>query len=188
MSELRRVGAGDALIGLSLLALILAGLLPTFRQRAFDRLVEDAATDVEALRTAALTQREVDGSWPPAAPPGRVPDVVSGAFGGDTVVAREGYALQWRLWDRVAYVEAPPRSPGSGVADDDEAAVEPTPRPGDLPPDSVGPEMMPVVRQAAGVVVHSSDESLLAELLARYGSDVSFVLDSTWTLVVEPDS
>lgn len=188
MSELRRVGPGDALIGLSLLALVLAALVPTFRQRAFDRLVEDAVADVEALRASAMTQRDVRGSWPPFSPPGRVPGVVSGAFGGDTVVARERYALEWRLWDRVDYVEAPPRPPGSGMVDEDEAAVDPTPRPGDLPPDSVGPEMMPVVGQAAGVVVHSSDESLLAELLARYGSDVSFVVDSTWTLVVEPDS
>lgn len=189
MSELRRVGPGDALVGLSLLALVLAALVPTFRARAFDRLVEAAAADVDALRVAAEGQRRVRGSWPPAAPSGVIPSGVSVAFQGDTTMAREEYALEWRLWDRVEQVEAPPGPPEVVVVDEDEVPMSPAAvRPGDLPPDSVGPEMMPIVTRVAGVVVHSANEALLAELLARYGPDASFVVDSTWTLVLDPSS
>ena len=54
----------------------------------------------------------------------------------------------------------------------------------DAPPDTVGPELMPVVRQIGGIILHSSDGALLAELLQRYGTEASFVRDTTWTLVL----
>lgn len=187
MRGLRRVGPEDALIGLSLLSMVFAALLPTYRARAFDRLVEDVTRDVEALRAAATVQREANGRWPPTSERGRIPLGVSGAFSGDTTLSRDDYALQWRLWDRVEYVPAPPRPATTIVVDEDEEPVDPTQAAsGDLPPDSVGPQRMPVVRNMAGVVVHSANESLLAELLERYGTDVSFARDSSWTLIVEP--
>ncbi len=43
---------------------------------------------------------------------------------------------------------------------------------------------MRVVRTGGAVVVHSSRELLLAELLRRYGEESSFVRDTTWTLLV----
>ena len=35
-----------------------------------------------------------------------------------------------------------------------------------------------------GIVLRSGQDELLAELLARYGAQASFVRDSTWTLIV----
>jgi hypothetical protein len=35
------------------------------------------------------------------------------------------------------------------------------------------------------ILVHTGTESLLADLLARYGTAVSYVRDTTWTLVVD---
>lgn len=187
MSDLRRVGPGDALIGLSLLALVFAVLLPTFRARAFDSLVEDASSDVDALREAALRQLQVNGGWPPSMEPGAIPIGVSGAFRGENAMVRDEYTLQWRLWDRVEYVQAPPpRSSGVRVVDDDEAPVDVSSVvAGDLPPDTASTELVPVVREAGAVIIHSSNAPLLAQLLARYGPDASFVRDSTWMLVVE---
>lgn len=97
---------------------------------------------------------------------------------------REAYVLEWRRWNRIERVPAPPNPPNATPVDPDEA---PPPIVGtaDSPPDSVGPELMPVVRQEGAVVVHSSEELLLAELLRRYGPDVSFVRDTTWTLLID---
>lgn len=172
----RRLKTGDVLIGVSVLALVIAGALPTLRAHAFERQVEAAAADVEILRGAAIGQLQVLGRWPPAAGRGQIPRGVSGAFPGDSTLIRRGYSLEWTTWELVDRVEAP------------FVAAAPTVGGDAPPPDSVSPATMPIVREVAGVVVHSADESLLAELLARYGADVSFVRDSTWTLVVRrPD-
>jgi hypothetical protein len=182
-----RIGPGDALIGLALLTLVLASLLPSYRARAFDATVEDAVADIDRLRTAALQAYRLNGGWPPAMEPGRVPPGMSGVYGGDGTMVREAYVLEWRLWHRVARVPAPPRATAPASLDDDEV-VPTTPRPGDAPPDSVGPELMPVVRPEGAIVVHSSQELLLAELLRLYGDTSSFVRDTTWTLLITAGS
>lgn len=185
MSALRRMRTGDALIGLAVVAVVLAALLPTYRARAFARTVDEAAADVETLRAAALRLASARGEWPDARPPGRVPTGATGVFDGDTTMVREAYTLEWRLLDRVQYVEAatPPAQSGA-VFDDDEVAAPEQSRSVDPPPDSVAPEMVPTVHTEGAVVVHSPDELLLAELLRRFGPERSFVRDTTWTLTV----
>jgi len=178
-----RVGPGDALIGLALVTLVLAALLPVYRARAFETMVDDATTDVDTLRGAMVRAREAGSGWPATTPPGRVPSGAFSAFGGDTTMVRDEYVLQWRLWDRIERVPAPPRPPSPEAIDPDEAPP-PEPAAGDAPPDTVGPELMEVVRTQGAVVVHSAHERLLAQLLRRYGEDVSFVRDTTWTLVI----
>ena len=44
--------------------------------------------------------------------------------------------------------------------------------------------MLPLARAVGAVAVYSGEEALLAELLAHYGSDASFVVDSMWMLVL----
>lgn len=188
MSELRRFGPGDALIGLSLVALVLAALLPAYRARAFDRLLEEAESDIEALRTAALGEYGSARSWPEPRDPGRIPEELAGVFGADTTMVRKGYVLEWRVLSRVEHVEAPPTPPETRRLDADEmlttdqASAEPDPT--DLPPESATPTLIPVAHEDGAVVVHSNDERLLAELLRRHGSAVSFVQDTTWILIV----
>ncbi|MDX1495238.1 MAG: hypothetical protein R3253_14320, partial [Longimicrobiales bacterium] len=96
-----RFGAGDALIGLAAVALLLAALIPSYRARAFQRLVSEASTDVEALRVGAMQARNLNGNWPPAAPPGVAPQQLTGSFPGDSALAKGDYTLEWRLWNRV---------------------------------------------------------------------------------------
>ena len=187
MNALRRMGTGDALIGLALIALVLAGLLPTYRARAFDRALGEAVAEVDALVAAAQRRRATTGDWPEARPAGRVPSGAASIFEGDSTMVRDAYTLEWSLLDRVAYVEAPPRPSSSGALfDDDEVPTPPQGRAGDAVPDSATVEMMATVRTEGVVMVHSADELLLAELLRRYGPERSFVRDATWTLVVPP--
>jgi hypothetical protein len=44
--------------------------------------------------------------------------------------------------------------------------------------------MLPVVRRVGGVVVHSGNETLLAELMEHFSDQSSFLLDTTWTWVL----
>lgn len=184
---MNRIGTGDAMIGLAILALVAAALLPSYRARAFDGLVEAAVADVDALRQATTRTRASSGAWPPTVPPGIVPDGAAGIFPGDSALARTDYTLEWRLWERVEEAPAPARAPTPPVLDDDEAPPTAIPVAADAPPDSAATEMVEIVRTEGSVVVHSSRRPLLAELLRYYGSDVSFVRDTTWTLVFTGD-
>ena len=185
MNSLRRMGTGDALVGLALVALLLAALLPTYRARAFDRTVDDAVADVDALATASLRLRDATGDWPDAPPAGRVPAGATGAFDNDSTMVRDAYTLEWRLLDRIEYVEAPTTPATSGaLLDDDEVPAPAQSRAGDPVPDSASVQMVATARTEGAVVVHSGDELLLTELLRRYGPDRSFIRDTTWTLVV----
>lgn len=184
---MNRIGPGDALIGLALVTLVIAALLPSYQARTFDAAVDGAVADVDRLRTAALQAYRANGRWPSAMEPGRIPPGTSGAFGSDTTMIRDDYVLEWRLWHRIARVPAPPREAPPAPPDEDEVPPA-TPRPADAPPDSVGPELVQVIRSEGAVVVHSSRELLLAELLRTYGAATSFVRDTTWTLLVTSDS
>lgn len=173
----RRLGLSfaDVLIGVAAASLLLALLYPTFRAWRFRALVEGVVSEVEALRIAAVRTYARTGVWPDASGPGAMPPGVAGAFGGDTTLVREGYALHWSTWEVVEEAEVP-------------ANVAMIPADTDAPPDSVAPPTMTVVRSVGGIVVHTSRDALLAELLTRYGRAISFVRDTTWTLVVpRPD-
>lgn len=175
------------MIGLALLSLVFAALLPTYRARRFDRMAEDAIQDVATLRDATERARELNGAWPPAAPAGEVPEGAAGAFP-DSVLGGQGYTLEWRLLDRVEYVLTPVVVPPIPILDPDE---EPDPgalEPDDPPADSAAFRRVATVHDMGVIVVHASDERLLAALLAHHGADDSFVRDTTWTLVIPPAS
>ena len=170
--NLRRLRAADFAVILAVLVLVVVAAAPTLRGRAFQGLVEDAAGEVEVLRTRAVDTRTSGGAWPTPSAPGVTPTELRGAYAGDSALAFGGYTLEWRTVDVVERVESPTPPPPPTLL-------------GDAPPDSVGPEMIPVVRSLGAVVLHSGDGSLLAEMLARWGREVSFVRDTTWTLLID---
>jgi hypothetical protein len=169
-----RLTRGDVAIGIAALLLVWVLVAPALSARAFRLLTDEAAADVEGLRTAAISSRASTGRWPPPTSRGIAPPVLSGAFPGDSAFVRDAYTLEWGGLSVVDFVEVP-------------VAPAPTAPGDDAPPDSVGPEMEPVVRDIGAIVVHSADDALLADLLRRFGSEVSYVRDSTWTLVVFGD-
>jgi len=169
--NLRDLSVGDVLVGIALVALIGTLAYPNLRSRAFRGLLDGAVTDVETMSTAARRTYAASGSWPPPTAAGALPTELAGAFPGDTALVRNGYSLQWRRWEVVEEVEGPPLTVG--------------PEDADLPPDSVGPRLISVARPIGGIVVHSGRSELLAELLSRYGATVSFVRDTTWTMIVD---
>ena len=168
------VAISDVMIALAMLSLLAAFTYPTLRARSFRRLVDTTASEVETMQRAALGVFSQTGLWPTPGTPGEIPPELSGAFSSDSVLTRASYTLQWSRWEVVEQVEIPP----SGAL---------LPADADAPPDSVGPRLVDIVREVGGVVVHSGNDDLLAELLARYGSEESFVRDTMWTIVVGAD-
>ena len=148
---------GDVLIGLATLSLVAVLLYPAIRGQVFRSLVDSTVVEVDAVSGGARGVFFRTGAWPT-----------------DSTLVRDAFTLQWRRWEAVDQVLAPP----SSVA---------LPAAADAPPDSVGPARVDVVREIGAVVVHSPNDNLLAELLAHYGADVSFARDTTWTLVVGED-
>lgn len=181
---MNRVGTGDAMIGLGVIALVMAALLPTYRARAFNAAVESAVADVEAVRQATSRIRSTTGAWPTAVPPGMLPNGSSGALPADSALIRDGYAIEWRLWQRVEEELAPARSLAPPILDPDEQPPLTGLVAADAPPDSAAAEVIEAVRTEGAVVVHSSEPLLLAALLRQHGSAVSFVRDTTWTLLL----
>lgn len=166
----RRLTAADFAIVMAAFVLLGVAAAPTLTARTFRVLVERAVVDVEALHARALDTRASRGAWPTASPPGLTPPELVGAYPGDSALTFAGYTLEWRTLAVVELVEAP--------------APPPSRIPGDAPPDSVAPEVIPSVRPLGAIVLHARDRSLLAEMLARWGPEASFVRDTTWTLVV----
>jgi type II secretory pathway pseudopilin PulG len=166
------VTTGDILIALAVLSLLAALVYPTLRARAFRGLVDSAVAEVEVMRSAAQGVFSRTGSWPAPGAPGEIPPELGSAFPGDSTLTRAEYTLEWKRWEVVGQVRAPPS-----------AAL--IPADADAPPDTVGPGFMPVVHEVGAIVVLSGNDDLLAELLSHYGSGVSFARGTTWTLVVD---
>lgn len=164
-----RAGAttGDVLIIMAVLSLGASILYPITRQKAFEERVEAAVADVESLRSEALGLRDSEGAWPESAPTGQLP---AGSDAPGLNLVRESYALQWSRW---VSVELPQPDTSEMPPPDDE----------DNPPPAV-PLPRPLVSTSGGITVHTAEVELLAELLNRYGASISFVRDTTWTLVL----
>lgn len=168
----RGVTGGDVMLGLGVVALGLALSFPWLRQASFRKTTAQAMLDVDAVRGAAAQSFDVKGTWPPAAEVGMTPAELAPFLPTGVGMARPRYRLQWDRWETVKPPPpvVPPELPTNLV--DEPRAVEPIATPG------------PVYDTLVGVTVHSGDPRLLAVLLEHYGSDHSFVHDSTWTLVL----
>lgn len=165
----RGATASDLLVFLATVSLGAALLYPAWSARGFRDLVERAGTDVETLASAARSSLQATGSWPTPAAPGEIPPELAGPSSEDESLARSQYRVTWTSWN---------------VVDSIDVEVDVVFAPGDAPPDSVGPLREPVVRTIGGIVIHSRNAGLLAELALRFGDEPSFVLDSMWVLVL----
>jgi hypothetical protein len=157
----------DGLVFVATVGLFGAMLFPAWSARDFRARVSSAAADVEILAAAAREALDDAGAWPTAAAPGEPPPELAGLAAVDSIFAKTEYRLGWTSWLVVDSIEAP------------DLALPPVDA-----PDFLGPRFEPVVRSIGGVAVYSSEAPLLAELVARYTTEVSFVLDTMWLLVL----
>ena len=167
---LRGATLADAFVLLAALTLVAALLAPRWSARAFRERVAAAVTDVESVAAAARQARNLQRRWPAPALAGEAPEELSALGGSDGPFSRSAYELGWTTWQVVDSVEAPPEP-------------APPPTPGD-PPQQTGPRLMPVTRTVGAVTVQAGEDALLTELLRHYGTGASFLLDSTWVLVL----
>ncbi len=155
----------DVLLVLAVAGLLLSLAWPRFRRARFEHRVSHAIHDVDALRTAAREyEREHGGTWPPGSPGGGIPSELAAMLGDGTHVAAGEYQLDWDRWDRLQRASGENREP----------------------PDTSASHI-PVVGFFGSITLRSGDGGLLAELVRHYGPS-SFALDSSWTLVVLPDT
>ncbi len=156
------------LVFLAILSLGAALLYPRVKGRAFEDRLERAIADVDTLSSAARLTRDRNRSWPSSAPPGEIPRDLAGLSPSDSIFARDDYTLRWTTWEVIDSMVAPQLP--------ELEPVDPT--------DTVGPIMAPVVKLVGGIDVYSGEEALLAELYEHYGSQISFVRDTVWTLIL----
>lgn len=162
----------DGLVFLATVSLAAALLYPAWNAREFRGRVTGAVADVETLAAAARSTLQDGGVWPSRSAPGQAPPELTALSAEGGVFSRLDYTLGWTSWQVVDSVLAAPDLGPSPVD------------PADAPPDSVGPRLEPIVRTVGAVSVRSGDSALLAELSERYAGEISFVLDSTWLLVL----
>lgn len=162
---------GNALVVLSMLSVGAALLYPRMRMARFEERVAGVVAAVELARTSALRHFAETDAWPADAEPGVVPPELSDDVPSPGGFVQEAATLDWNRWQAV-YLPEPLPPPEDRPLVDDEVEAEPAPPPA------------PEFTYRASLSVHSADEGLLAALLARYGPSMSFVRDTTWTLVL----
>lgn len=169
---------GDVLIVLSLLCLALAVIYPRIRRGAYQDRVAAAVSDVEAVRTSAHRHLEREGAWPAESPPGRIPAELVGTLPTDFTPISAHYTMDWNLWETVHMPQSPAHAEPDGNLDPGATASV----------DGVvegSEQRASMLRPLAGITVHSDEEALLAALLQRYGRELSFVREGSWTLILE---
>ncbi len=183
----RRAGiaVSDALVFLSLLSLIFAIVYPRIRRVAYEQRVDAAVHNIETLSAAVRSHFEEEGSWPAEAPSGMIPAELVGDLPDGFSFEWEHYTVDWNLWETV---RAPDVVPEEEVPEEDEDEDEYLDR-DEMPPEELEPEAAPppvlTVHPLAGITIYSDEQALLAMLLERYGEDLSFVRDGSWTLILE---
>ena len=163
---------GDIVVFLSFLTLGFALLYPRLQERAFDQQLDGAVSAIETLRAAASGFLNQNRDWPAPSPAGVAPPELVSAFPAEYRLAVEGYALEWNRWE---------------IVDRPEVVLPPEPvalSQEDSPDDSVPTRSTTLFRTVGGLTVYSGDSALLAGLLEHYGTRLSFVRDTTWTLVI----
>jgi len=166
----RRATSADLAIVGAALALVAALARPTLDARALEARVAGAIEDVDLVIASARASHASRSRWPQAAPAGEAPPEL-GALATDGPFSRADYSLAWTTWQVVDSV----------VASTEDAAP---PAPGDAPRSPDEPRLAPATRALGALAVHTSDPTLRAALLAHYGRGSSFVLDTTWILVL----
>ena len=179
----RRAGmaVSDALVFLSLLSLIFAIVYPRARRVAYEQRVDAAVHNIETLSAAVRSHLEEEGSWPAEAPSGMIPAELVGDLPDGFSFEWEHYTVDWNLWETV---RAPDVVPEEEMPDEDEYLDRDEMPPEELEPEAAPPPVL-TVHPLAGITIYSDEQALLAMLLERYGADLSFVRDGSWTLILE---
>ena len=172
----RRLTVGDWMIVLSIGSVVWALASPAMAARDRASATEELLAVVETVRAAAESSLEGAGAWPAPTAPGELPAELIGAFRGRDDLRYGRFTVEWVGWEVVDSVEAEIGEPDP--TDAATAAVD------DAPPDPELLAMQPVVRRIAGVSIHTSEPGLIPALMEHFGSDRSFVRDTTWTLVL----
>jgi len=169
----RGTATGNVLVVLSMLALGAALVYPILAQRQADERMADVIGRVEAVRQAAARYHDNQQDLPPNGGVGVAPQGLSTLLTPDFSFAGEGFALEWRLWDRAE--EAEEVSIPDPVVPVEEELIT-------AADTAVAPPR--TVRSFGSLSVHSGEPFLLSGLLSRYGETSSFVRDTTWTLLI----
>lgn len=175
----RGIATGDALLVLSVLALLFAAAYPRLERVAMRERADAIAYAANTVLDAARRYRVERAEWPRGADLGVVPEDLASVLPPGFSFEHRGWLLKWDRWDRV---EAPPADPGLAAAIPELSENVPPP---EAPADSVQvarPTLVPL----GGVTVRCDDPRVLAVLLERFGHARSFVRGDTWTLVIPP--
>jgi len=160
------------LVFISILSLGFALLHPRLRERAFAQQLDDTVSAIERLRAASSAFEEQDRDWPAPSPPGVTPPELVSAFPAQHQLGAEDYTLEWNRWETVD-------RPQTGLPPEPAARSQ-----DDSPADGVPSAPTTLFRTMGGVTVYSGNSALLAGLLEHYGTRLSFVRDTTWTLMI----
>lgn len=166
----RGMAVGDALLVLSVLALLFALAYPRIRRTALREHVEQATADVQAVVEAAERFHSENGRWPTLAEAGTAPPELAAYLSEEVVFARADYQLDFQVWEtakEVPAVELPFSPPLGQVQEPDTSGL--------LPPTLYG--------SLASVTVRSANASILAALMDHFGGARSFLHADRWTLV-----
>jgi hypothetical protein len=164
---------GHALLFLSAGALTYAARLPGLRREALERSVAEANADVRVLRAAAERFRLQQGHWPDGNAPGATPAELILELPRSFDPLHDGYAVQWTRLERLVQETLQSPIPAAG--------------PGAVRPTALPSRPIASISEFGAISIVSGNISLLAALYRDHGPAVSFVTDSTWTLLV-PDA
>ena len=160
------------LVFLSILTLGFALVYPQLQERAFEQQLDEAVSAIETLRAASSAFLNRNREWPAPSPAGVTPPELVSAFPAEYRLAVQGYTLEWNRWEIVDRLEVV--SPPASTAFSQGESVE----------DSMPTTPTSLFRTRGGLTVYSTNSALLAGLLEHYGTRLSFVRDTTWTLVI----
>lgn len=169
------VASGDALLVLAVAALLVAAAYPRWERGAMDKRANAAAAAVDAVLAAAERFRQEEGTWPPGALAGTLPEGLTPYLPLDFSFQGDGYTLRWDRW---TMVEGPP--PMEIQEDDPSFETSRTAPP--APDTTLVPE--PILIPLGGIMVRCDDDRVLARLQERFSPEGSFVRSDSWTLVV----
>jgi hypothetical protein len=170
VTRYRLLTVGNLLVLVALVSVVGALLRPVMQRRAYQGLQADLLNRVEILRTSATLAALRDGGWPARTEPGRAPVELSSVIE-DDLMTGDAFTLQWHRWEVTEPVE-----------DRQDTAAQNL---DELPAEAETPRIVLRPWSVGGIVVRTVRPELLAALLSAYGPSVSFVRDSTWTLVVD---
>lgn len=174
--DLRGVTSGDILLALAVLALVGSLAYPRLERARLGDRVGTTAAQVRTLRDGALRFRAERGEWPAASDALRPDAELAGYLPPGFGYGGGACALGWERWETVQAPADPVPIP---------EIAEPTPGREPPIPDTTA-LVEPVLAALGGISARCGDARILQALQDSFGVALSFIRDSSWTLVVPP--